>query len=114
MARWTETVGTISLSAISRDANADEARAMLAGAGWREIGVGHCAWVFAAPHDAWVARVTPVDPAYRMFADDCLSGPANRFLPRVVEIVPLRRDGYIVVMERLWPADEKMADAFRA
>jgi hypothetical protein len=105
-------VSAISLPAVSRDANADEARAMLAQAGWREIGVGHCAWVYADPSDEWAARVTPVDPAYRMFADDCLSSPGNRFLPRVVEIVPLRRDGYIVVMERLWPTDEKIAGAF--
>lgn len=112
MARWIKTVSA--LPAISRDATATEANAVLAGAGWREVGVGHWAWVLASPDSAWVARVTPVDPAYRMFAEDCMHGPENRWLPRVAEILPLRRDGYIVVMERLWPAEAAAADAFCA
>lgn len=102
------------LPSIPRDASADEARAVLARAGWREIGVGHCAWVFGSPDDVWAARVTPFDVAYRIFADDCIAGPKNRFLPRVAEIAPLRRNGYIVAMERLWPADDAVAGAFCA
>jgi hypothetical protein len=56
----------------------------------------------------------PFDPAYRMFAQDCLDGPANRWLPRVDAIVPLQRDGYITVLERLWPADKTRAAGFCA
>jgi len=103
-----------SLPAIPAHASAQDALALLTRAGWREVGVGHCAWVFAAPDGDWVARVAPVDPAYRMFAEDCLYGPANRWLPKVVSITPLRREGYIVLMERLWPVDEAVASAFCA
>jgi hypothetical protein len=49
-----------------------------------------------------------------MFAEDCLRGPSNRWLPHMTLIRPLRRDGYVVVMERLWPADEDPAAAFCA
>ncbi len=91
-----------------------DACALLDRAGWRRIGVGDWAWVYADPDDALAARVVPFDPAYRMFAQDCLDGPANRFLPRVEAVVPLARDGHITVMERLWPADETRANAFCA
>lgn len=94
--------------------SADDTCVRLRAAGWREIGVGHCAWVFGSPDDVWAARVTPIDVAYRIFADDCGAGPVNRFLPRIAEIVPLRRDGYVAVMERLWPVDGAMASAFCA
>lgn len=82
--------------------------------GWRQVGAGDWAWVFADPGDTQAARVTPFDPGYRMFADACLAGPANRWLPRVHGVVPLARDGYVVLMERLWPADEAAASAFCA
>jgi hypothetical protein len=107
-------VSAISLPAISSDASAVEAYAAFRDAGWREVGVGHWARVFADPSDTWAARVVPFDPAFRLFAEDCLNGAANRWLPRVTEIVPLRRDGFVTVMERLWPADEKRAEAFCA
>lgn len=93
-------------------ATAAEARALLEAAGWRQVGVGDWSWVLADPSGAVAARVTPFDPAYRLHAQACLDGPPNRWLPRIEAILPLRRDGYVVVMERLWPADEERADAF--
>ena len=62
----------------------------------------------------WAARVTPFDPAYRMQAEACVSGPPNRWLPRLLTLIPLARDGYVVVMERLYPPDEAAALAFCA
>lgn len=97
---------------ISPDATAAEARALLEAAGWREIGVGDWSWVLADPGGTLAARVTPFDPAYLMHARACLDGPPNRWLPRVDAILPLRRDGHVVVMERLWPAAEEHAAAF--
>ncbi|WP_397420882.1 hypothetical protein [Phenylobacterium sp.] len=41
----------------------------------------------------------------------CLSGPPNRYLPRVDSITALEGEGYAVLMERLWPADEVEAAA---
>ncbi|WP_210162542.1 hypothetical protein [Methylocapsa acidiphila] len=58
--------------------------------------------------------MTPFDPGYRMFVDECLSGPANRWLPKMEGVLPLIRDGYVVVMERLWPAEETDASTFCA
>ena len=97
---------------IPPSATAAEARALLEAAGWRQVGVGDWSWVLADPSGALAARVTPFDPAYRLHAQACLDGPPNRWLPRVEAILPLRREGYVVVMERLWPAEERRADAF--
>jgi len=68
--------------------------------------------VLADPSDTLAARVTPFDPAYRLHAQACLDGPPNRWLPKIEAILPLQREGYVVVMERLWPAEEHRADAF--
>jgi len=89
--------------------SAADARRALAEDGWHEIGAGDWSWVYADPDDEYAARVTPFDPAYRMHAEGCLNGPPNRYLPRVDRILPLQRDGYVVIMERLWPADEGKA-----
>lgn len=97
------------LPALALDTTADQARTALRSAGWREIGTGDWAWVLASPDDTLAARVTPFDPAFRLFADACLAGPTNPFLVRVDDVVPLRHRGYVVVMERLHPADERRA-----
>ena len=99
---------------LPRAATADEARAILSAAGWWELGTGDWAWVLASPDDSLAARVTPFDPAFRLFAEACLKGPPNRFLVRVDELVPLRRQGYVVVMERLRPATEDRAHQLAA
>ncbi|HEV2362604.1 MAG TPA: hypothetical protein VGS12_00220 [Caulobacteraceae bacterium] len=99
---------------IAAEATAAEARATLIGAGWRLIGVGDWSWVFASPDGASACRVTPIDPAHRMFAEACLSRPANRWLPAIERLLPLRRAGYMVFMERLFPADPEAAAAFCA
>lgn len=98
----------------SDGATADEARAILLAAGWNEVGVGDWAWVHASPDDSVVARVTPFDPAFRLFAEACLEGWTNPFLVRVDELVPLRHKGYVVVMERLHAADEDRAQRLAA
>ncbi len=98
--------------AIPKSASADQARALLEAAGWRQVGLGDWSWVLTDPAGALAARVTPFDPAYRLHAQACLDGPPNRWLPRIDAILPLRRDGYVVIMERLWPANEAYAAAF--
>ena len=90
------------LPAIALDATAAQARGRLAVAGWTLVGAGDWSWVYADPGDAWAARITHFDPGYRMFAEACLGRPPNRWLPHVVEIKPLRRDGYVVLMQRLF------------
>jgi hypothetical protein len=102
------------LPPIPPDASAEETCALLEEAGWVAIGAGDWSRALADPTGAWAARLTAFDPAYRMFAEACLAGPPNRWLPRVRDVVPLRRDGYVVVMERLWRADEAAASAFCA
>lgn len=90
------------------------ARLALQDAGWSEIGVGDWSWVYADPTDSLAARVTPFDPAYHLHAEACRTGPPNRYLPRIDAIHPLCSDGYVVVMERLWPAPEDTAAALCA
>lgn len=99
---------------IPHHASVAQARATLAKAGWREVGVGDWSWVMADPRDRLAVRLTPFDPAYRLHAEAILAGPANRWLPRVDAVLPLAGDGYAVVMERLWPAIEARAEAFCA
>jgi hypothetical protein len=100
--------------AFTPEASATDACSRLADLGWRQVGAGDWSWVFADPGDSQAARVTPFDPGYRMFADACLAEPDNRWLPSVSGVLPLTRDGYVVLMERLWPADEAAASAFCA
>ena len=102
------------LPAIATDTGADEARAALEAAGWRLVGAGDWSWALADPTGAWAARITPFDPAYGLFARDCLAGPTNPWLPRMAALIPLRREGHVVVMERLWPAPAAAASAFCA
>lgn len=91
---------------------ADDARQRLLDGGWRQAGTGDWSWVFV--DEARAARVTPFDPAYRMHAEACLAGDANRWLPHIDAILPLRRDGYVTVMERLRRAPEEQAEVFCA
>jgi hypothetical protein len=100
--------------AIPEDATAAQACVLLEAAGWRQVGAGDWSWVFADPSDELAARVTPFDPGYRMFAEACLSGPTNRWLPLMTSVLPLVREGYIVLMQRLWPARGVDASAFCA
>ena len=104
----------VALPAMPPDATAAMALELLSAAGWVEIGSGDWSWVLADPSGAWAARVTPFDPAYRMHAEACLKGLPNRWLPGIEALIPLARDGYVVVMERLYPAKEAAAAAFCA
>jgi hypothetical protein len=106
--------GMLALSGVNTDTTARQALALLEQAGPRQIGVGDWSWVLVDKSGAWAARVTPFDPAYRMYAEKCLSRPPLCWLPHLTNIIPLRRDGYVVVMERLWPADQDIALAFCA
>ena len=92
----------------------DHARAHLESLGWTEVGCGDWSWVFGDPSGALAARITAFDPAYQMFAEACLRGISNRWLPRLHQLTPLGRNGYLVVMERLWPADQAAAEALCA
>jgi hypothetical protein len=94
------------------EATASEAREAFERDGWGLIGTGDWSWVFADPSGRRAARITPFDPAYRMFADLCLAGPANPFLPPIETVLRLVRIGYVVVMARLLPADQDAAERF--
>ena len=98
------------LPTLPPDSTADEARTLLTAAGWQEIGTGDWAWVLASPDGRLAARVTPFDPACRLFAEACLAGPPHPYLVRVDARAPLRHKGYVVVMERLYPAAPDRAD----
>ncbi|MEH6676993.1 hypothetical protein [Phenylobacterium sp.] len=98
----------------TREMSAAEACERLIGAGWMEIGRGDWSWVYGHADSPWAVRVTPFDPAYALFAQACLDGPGNRWLPKVKMVVPLRRDGYATFIERLWAAPEPFAAAFCA
>lgn len=102
----------LALPHLPADATAADARRAFERAGWRLIGTGDWSWVFADPSDAWAARITPFDPAYRMFVEFCRAGPPNAFLPYIENVLPLARDGYVVVMERLHSANEEAAERF--
>ncbi|MFD6177872.1 MULTISPECIES: hypothetical protein [unclassified Isoptericola] len=96
------------LPTIDPDATADDARAVLEAHSWSLIGTGDWAWVLASPDGSLAARVTPFDPAYRLFADEFAARP-HPLVVRIDDVVPLRHRGYVVVMERLHPADEGRA-----
>ena len=99
---------------ISMASTADDAIDLLVQVGWRAVGTGDWATALANPGDTHCARVVPFDPAYRIYADDVLAGPPNRWLPRIDQILPLRGSGYVVIMQRLWAADETAANHFCA
>lgn len=86
-----------------------EACATLERAGWKRIAEGDWSWVFAA-RDI-VARVTPWDPAYLLYAEVCLRYSKNVYLPRIEQVSHLASGGYAVFMERLQPADPERATA---
>ncbi|MEJ7833451.1 MAG: hypothetical protein WKF79_11085 [Nocardioides sp.] len=90
----------------------EQASSALQFSGWAHVGSGDLAIAFADPTDTWCVRLTPFDPAYQLFADDVLAGPPNRWLPRMVEILSLAGEGYAIVMERLWSADQASAQGF--
>lgn len=71
------------LPGLPHDSTADQARAIFSAAGWRTVGSGDWAWVLASPDDNVVARVTPFDPAFRLFAYASLWGPSNPYLVRI-------------------------------
>ncbi|HLJ52541.1 MAG TPA: hypothetical protein VKT24_04095 [Rhizomicrobium sp.] len=97
---------------IAESTTAEDARRAFEDCGWRLIATGDWSWVFTDPSGAWAARLTPFDPAYRMFVDLCRIGPPNPFLPHIERVIPLARDGYVVVMQRLYDADEEAAQRF--
>lgn len=99
---------------MSPDTTAEQARALLETAGWCEVGRGDWSWALADPAGRIVARVSPFDPAYRLHAEACLAGAPNRWLPRMDALIPLAGQGYVVLMERLWPAAEDPVAAFCA
>jgi hypothetical protein len=80
--------------------------------GWVVVGTGDWATALADPTDTWCARLAPLDPAYRLFAEDVLAGPPNRWLPHIDRIVPLAGEGLAVLMERLWPVPLDVAQGF--
>lgn len=85
------------------------ARARLEAAGWTPLARGDWATVLRSPDGREVARVCAIDPAYRVHAEDCLSHPELRWLPRVHEVRPLAACGYVVFLEALEPADPAAA-----
>jgi hypothetical protein len=97
---------------IPADASANEACRAFERAGWHLLATGDWSWVFADPSQAQAVRITPFDPAYRMFVDFCRAGPANPFLPQIESVLSLQHEGYVVAMARLFPADDRAAQSF--
>jgi hypothetical protein len=96
----------------SNDAKtAQEACAAFEEAGWDCVAEGDWSWVFAAPDRNVVARITPWDPAYLLYAGICLRYPDNPYLPRIEKVSHLASGSYVIVMERLQPADPEQAAA---
>lgn len=93
-------------------ATAADAREHLQDCGWRLLGTGDWSWVFVAPDETTVARVAPWDPAYRLHVNNCLKHAGHPHLPHMLAAMPLTGEGYVVVMERLWPCDEILAREF--
>lgn len=91
---------------VKSDVGVEAARSGLCTDGWTLIGTGNWSWTYASPDGQTAARVTPWDPAYRLHAEACLAGEPNRYLPRIDSIVSLSGEGYVTLMERLWPAKE--------
>lgn len=99
---------------LSPTLTADEARAVLQGAGWTPLAEGDWSWVHASPDGLRVMRVTPWDDAYRLHARACLENTGQAHLPRVDAILPLKGLAYAVLMERLTAALDVEAKAFLA
>src|SRR4029077_14492533 len=102
----------LALPHLPADTTASDARCVLERHGWRLIGTGDWSWVLADPSETWAARITPFDPAYRMFVEFCVAAPPIPFLPLIERVLPLARDGYVVAMARLFPASEDAAHSF--
>ena len=73
----------------------DDACSKLTEAGYFHLADGDWAQVFKAPSAPRVIRVTPYDPAYRVFAESCVNHP-HLNLPTLGHIVPLAKFGYAV------------------
>ena len=97
---------------LAENTTAADARLAFEQSGWQLLGTGDWSWVYADPSATLAARITPFDPAYKMFVDFCLAGPPNHFLARIERVLPLVRDGYVTVMPRLFAADEEAAQRF--
>jgi hypothetical protein len=85
------------------------ARRKLAAAGWPELAHGDWAWVHGSPDGEQVARVCAFDPAYRLHVEACLAHPDETHFQRIDAFAELAPVGDLVVMERLFPADEARA-----
>ena len=88
------------------------ARAKLEAAGWTWLAHGDWAHVYASPDGTRAARVCAFDPGYALHVRTCLAHPEAPWFQRIAWCSDLGPAGEIVVMERLFPADEAAAQAF--
>ncbi len=82
--------------------------------GWEEIGRSEWAWVFGHPRCDLAIRVTPLDPAFRLFAERVLGAGGVPGFAWIDAIHELSGSGYAVVMERLQPVPMPEAKRFCA
>lgn len=92
--------------------SASTAIALLARAGWHEIGRGDWSWVYAEQDSELAVRISPWDPAYALHVQQCVDHSGNPYLQRIHHIDALGAVGSAVWMERLLPADEARACMF--
>jgi hypothetical protein len=94
---------------ISPEDDHRQVRALLEAADWKWLGRGDWSQVYASPDGTQVARVVPFDPAYALHVRTCVANPGVVHFQRIDWHCDLMPAGQIVVMERLWPADEAKA-----
>ena len=66
--------------------SASTAIALLARAGWHEIGRGDWSWVYAEQDSELAVRISPWDPAYALHVQQCVDHSGNPYLQRIHHI----------------------------
>jgi hypothetical protein len=103
--------GFLSDPAALAELNHREAAGWLLADGWNVCGAGDWATVWRSPDGELAARVSPFEPAYKVFVHLCRALPGNPLLPRIELDSPLEGGGRITVMEALVPAERDVAAA---
>lgn len=88
-------------SIVTRNMTRRSARTALYNAGWRYIGGGSFASVWASPDGTRVAKVTKPDRGQRALIKAAQAHPDNPHLPTIYGYLGLKRGGFVVEMERL-------------
>lgn len=88
-----------------------EAEQALKGAGYAETGRGDWSRIFRRGNAPEVVRLTPFDPAFRLFAEAQLADPVDGFVD-VLALLPVGPVGFATVMAYGEPVDRVLAVRF--